>query len=112
MSLTITLGDDLSARLQQQAEQQRVPAEQLAVDILENSLEMLSLPEVVKQIQATPASSNPVAPATVSLAELLQAAPNDSEFNLADWNRRWAEIEAEQKAVLRANTLAEGRGPG
>ena len=68
------------------------------------------LHELVTAIQAT--SSNPalIRAATANLAELLHAAPDDSSFDLQSWQRQWSAVEAEMKAITRANDIAEGRG--
>ena len=45
-----------------------------------------------------------------SLAEALQNAPHDPDFDLETWTRQWDAIEAEMKAIDRADDIAEGRG--
>jgi hypothetical protein len=37
--------------------------------------------------------------ATASLKELLENAPHDPDFNLEEWTRDWARVEAEMKAA-------------
>lgn len=49
-------------------------------------------------------------PATASLAELLQNAPEDPDFDLESWTQQWQAIEAEMKALDRTDDIAEGRG--
>ncbi len=58
------------------------------------------------------ASANPMAvrPATGSLAEALQNAPQAPDFDLETWTKQWATIEAEINAINRADDIAEGRG--
>ena len=36
--------------------------------------------------------------------------PEDPEFELETWRRQWSAVEAEMRALTRANDLAEGRG--
>lgn len=68
------------------------------------------LRELVTAIQATSPNPSLVRPATANLAELLQAAPDDSSFDLQSWQRQWSAVEAEMKAMTRTNDVAEGRG--
>jgi cell pole-organizing protein PopZ len=82
----------------------------LLTDALETEAdEFPTLEEVVAKIKATPPNPACIRPATGSLAEALQNAPHDSDFDLETWTRQWAEIEAEMKAITRANDIAEGR---
>ncbi len=69
-----------------------------------------TLAEVVAEIRALPPNPAAIRPATGSLAEALANSPHDPDFNLATWQRAWAKIEAEMKAINRANEIAEGRG--
>ena len=41
---------------------------------------------------------------------LIHAAPGDPCFELENWKRQWSDIEAEMKAIARANDIAEGHG--
>ncbi len=66
-----------------------------------------SLEEVVAKIQATPPNPHSLRPAKGSLADALRNAPEDPHFNLAEWNEKWSEVEAEMKALTRANIIAE-----
>ena len=65
--------------------------------------------EAVELIRTTPANPTQIRPATVSLADLLQAAPSDPTFHLESWQCQWSEAEAEFKSLARANDVAEGR---
>jgi hypothetical protein len=47
-------------------------------------------------------------PATGLLAEALKNAPHDPDFDLETWTKEWAAVEAEIKAITRANDIAEG----
>jgi cell pole-organizing protein PopZ len=69
-----------------------------------------TLEEVVAQIKATPPNPAAIHPATASLADLLLDAPEDPDFDLERWTQQWAAVEAEMKAITRANDIAEGRG--
>ena len=54
--------------------------------------------EVVADIKLRGPGVPDVREATASLAELLANAPHDPDFNLEEWNREWAKIEAEINA--------------
>jgi hypothetical protein len=66
--------------------------------------------EVAARIQATTPNSPQVRLATANLAELLRTSPHDPGFEPESWKREWAAIDAEMKAMTRANSIAEGRG--
>ena len=114
MEVAITLPDGIVMSLQRRAEVEHRSIEELAVDILANALEADdSFPtpeEVVARIQATPPNPSSIRLASGSLAEALRNAPEDPDFDLAAWQRQWAAVEAEMKAITRANDAAEGRG--
>ena len=76
-------------------------------ETIRNDPEMIAL---VERIKATPPNPAAIHPATASLAELLQNAPEDPVFDLETWTRQWDVIEAEMKAIDRADDIAEGRG--
>ena len=80
-----------------------------AVDLetIQNDPELVAL---VEQIQATPPNPNNIHPATASLAELLQNAPPAPDFDLTTWTQQWQAVEAEIKAINRADDIAEGHG--
>lgn len=75
--------------------------------IIRNDPEMIALVEAIK---ATPPNPAAIRPATGSLAEALQNAPEDPDFDLESWTEQWNAIEAEMKARDRADDIAEGRG--
>ena len=112
MAITITLEDDLVAGLENRAKKQQLSVEQFAISLLTEAIESESdTPlEVVARIRATPPNPSRIRPATANLADVLRASPGDPCFDLENWNRQWSAIEAERKAVTRANDLAEGRG--
>ena len=91
-------------RLREQARERLTPAD---IEAIRNDPELVAL---VERIKATPPNPAAIHPATASLAELLQDAPEDPDFELETWTRQWAAIEAEMKAIDRADDIAEGRG--
>lgn len=113
MVITITRADDLVAEFKERARKQRLSVEQLAIRLLTEALtgsEPVTPREAVARIQATPPAPAQVRPGASNLADLLHAAPGDPCFDLASWNRQWSIVEAEMKAITRANDDAEGRG--
>jgi plasmid stability protein len=113
MAITINLDDDLAAALENRAKKQQLSAEQFAINILTEALlgsESITLREAVTTIRATAPNPSQVRPATANLADVLRAAPGDPCFDLENWNRQWSVVEAELKALTRANDVAEGRG--
>jgi plasmid stability protein len=113
MAITITLPDVLAAKLETEAQAQRRSLEDLVVSLLNDAVAEETFPtpeEVVARIKATPPNPNNIRPATGSLAEYLsRLVPEDPDFNVAEWERQWDAIEAEMKAITRANDIAEGR---
>jgi len=113
MAITITLPDELEARLQGRAKRLRLSLENLVLEILGRALgtdEYSPTPEeVVAKIRATPLNPHGIRPADASLAEALRNAPDDPDFDLATWIHEWAEAEAEMKTATRINAIAEGR---
>ena len=133
MTLTITIPEKMAEQIQRKAEERHVSAEEIAVGLLQgalndeaelqealsNSYRTISEPddefptpeEVVARIKALgPTDPRYIRPATGSLAEALRNKPYDPDFDYEEWNRQWAEFEAELKAITRANDIAEGRG--
>jgi hypothetical protein len=133
--ITITLPPSIEESLREAAQKQRTSPERLAAQIVEDafapdplttaqsasSVDGLSFfaealshdefptpEEVVARIKALPKDPRNIRPATASLKELLENAPDDPDFNLAEWEKEWALIEQEMKATTRANSKAEG----
>ncbi len=61
------------------------------------------------EIKATPPNPAAIHPATESLADLLENAPEDPDFELETWTKQWHGVEAEMKARDRTNDISEGR---
>jgi len=113
MAITITLDDGLFAELTDRAKKQQLSVEQLVIRILTEAMaasEPVTPREAVARVQATPLNPAQVRLATADLADLLHAAPDDPCFDLESWERQWSDVEAEMKAITRANDIAEGRG--
>ena len=113
MSITITMPDEMGVQLQRKAKRERLSVEEWVIKLLGRVLQtddtFPSLEEVVAQIQAAPPNPHSLRPASGSLVDALRDSPNDPDFDLDVWNQEWATVEAEMKAITRANTIAEGR---
>lgn len=106
MRLTITLPNHLAEQLQRKAEEEKLTAEEVAINLLEEALEELWWPtpeEVVAKIKATPPDPTAIRPAEGSLADHLRQRTYDPDFDIEAWNRKWEAIEAEMKVMARAN---------
>lgn len=101
----VLISYDHYEQLLRRASEPRAPAVDLAA--IRNDPELMALVEAIK---ATPPNPNNIHPATASLADLLQNAPEDPDFDLESWTRQWDAIEAEMKAIDRADDIAEGHG--
>jgi hypothetical protein len=113
MTITITLDEYLVAGLENKAKKQQLSVEQFAISILTEVVEeaeSVTPREAAIRIQATVPNPAQVRPATANLADVLHAAPGDPCFDLESWNRQWSVVEAELKAITRANDVAERRG--
>jgi prevent-host-death family protein len=73
-------------------------------ETIRNDPEMIAL---VEKIKAEPPNPAAIRHATGSLAEALQNAPEDPDFDLETWTRQWDAVEAEMKAIDRANDIVE-----
>jgi hypothetical protein len=112
MAITIKLDDDLVAGLANRAKKQRVSVEQLAIGILTEAAqesEFVTPEEVVARTQATAPNASQIRSATANLADVLNSATGDPCFELESWSRQWSAVEAELKAITRANDVAEDR---
>lgn len=114
MSVTITLPDEIANPLQALADAKQVSLNDLVTDLLANVLatepEEDELEVLVARIKATPPNPASIRPATGSLIEALKNTPEDPDFDLEIWSHEWAKVEAEMKAIERADDIAEGRG--
>jgi len=113
MSTTITLPDDVVKRLEARADARKVSLDDLIAKLLNDMLEREEASPTLDQVMAEikRARPNPAAfhPATQSLADKLADSPVDPTFDAQGWNLEWAQVEAEMKAITRANNIAEGR---
>ena len=113
MSTTITLPDDVVRKLQARARVRKVSLDDMIAKLLNDMLEREetspTFDQVVADIKMTRPSPATFHPAIQSLADKLANSPIDPTFDAQAWNREWAGVEAEMKAITRANNQAEGR---
>ena len=113
MSTTITLPDDVVRKLEARASVRKVSLDDLIARLLNDMLEREdaspALDQVIAEIKMTRPNPAIFHPATQSLADKLANSPADPTFDAPGWNREWAQVEAEMKAITRANNVAEGR---
>lgn len=114
MSMVIRLPQELENRLKREADARALPAEELALVILDHALEEETEPtleEVVAKIKALPPNPDSIQYPTGSLEDYLRNAPLEpTDFDAEQWEKEWAEIEAEMKRIDREDDIAEGRG--
>lgn len=118
MTLMIHLPNTVADTLRKAAKRRKLSPEALAVQIIEEALipeelptlgeslrdnTLPSLEEIVAKIQALPRDPRNIRPATASLQELLENAPEDPEFDLDEWQRQWELVEQEMKEIERAD---------
>lgn len=113
MMITINVSDPLANQLRNQASSQHLTPEQLALRILEEALEarrerVSTLDRIVAEIKSTPRNPLALRPAEGSLQEALLNSPENPEFDLQAWERDWAVVEQEIRAISAANAHAEG----
>ncbi len=117
MSITLTLPESVAARLQTEARARQRSAAELAVELLDQALPGAvnqALEELMSKVSAKPPNPACVRPAAGSLADALTASNTvevaaNGAFDLPEWQRQWAAVEAEMKELERANDRAEGQ---
>ena len=112
MIVTITLPDDLAARLQLRAAAQHRPAEEVALALLRAALlaepAAPALAEVVAHIRAAAPNPTGLRVARGALADAL-AKEEAADLDVAAWQAAWSAAEAEMAAIENAADQAEGR---
>jgi hypothetical protein len=112
MAISIKLDDNLVTELGKKAKEQQLSVEHLAIRILTEAVrefESVTPQEVVARVQATAPNPGQIRSATANLAELLSSADGEPDLDLEAWKRQWSAVEADLKAITRANDIAEGR---
>lgn len=113
MTMTVTIPEDLAAKVVRRATRQGTAPEQLVVDLLEADFDsggVATPEEVVAKIKATPPDPAAFVLAQESLIEFLRDALDEPPIDSDAWNQEWAVIEAEMKHRDHLDDIAEGRG--
>lgn len=112
MTLTISLPAEVQVKLEKRANAIQWSVEKMATHLLDEALDdsLPSLEDVIKRIRSLPPGLVIEPTSGISLAEALRNAPEDPEFDEAEWTVQWQAVEAEMKAITRANDIAEGHG--
>lgn len=114
MALILELPEQIEKQLQKQADSQALSPEVVALRLLQEALAPETIDpsptpqEVVDKIKQLPPNPNAFRPAHGSLAEALENAPTDPDFDLAEWTKEWQLVEAELRAMTLNNSIAEG----
>ncbi len=118
MTMMIQLPNTVAATLRKAAKRRQISPDVLAAQLIEDALTAEALPAVeatltsdvlpsleqlVAKIQGLPRDPRNIRPATASLKELLENAPEDPEFDLDEWQRQWDLFEQELKDIERAD---------
>ena len=109
MSLTISLPAEKQEKLKKRADAFHWSEEQMASHLLELALDtsLPSLDEIIERVRSLPSILGNGPTSNISLAEALRNAPEDPDFDLAGWTAQWQAVEAEMKAIERADTIAD-----
>ena len=114
MTIMIQLPNPVEDSLRKAAQRRHLSPEALAAQLIEGALmtEILSSPtdgptsdvlptleEIVAKIKALPSDPANIRPATGSLKELLENAPQDPDFDLAEWQQQWGLFEQELREI-------------
>jgi hypothetical protein len=113
MNVTVTIPDDQVTQLEHLAQYRNRSLDNLLTEfLLETIRQKLTddqrLQQLVAETRALPYNPHNLRPAQGSLLEALKNSPVEPDFNLETWNKQWAMVEAEMKAIDQANDRAEG----
>lgn len=116
MTLTISLPDDVQAKLEERAAAIDWPVEKMALHLLDEALSItpksdqdeLTPEDVIARILASRPKPQNIRPAVGSLSEALREGRTDYAFDLDKWTKEWAAVEAEMKAIEQADILTDG----
>ncbi|MFZ1753568.1 MAG: hypothetical protein WAU10_07500 [Caldilineaceae bacterium] len=115
MTLTISLPIEVQEKLEKRAKAVKWSVEEMATHLLNEALSVTPKPgqdeltpeDVIARILASPAKPQNVRPAVGSLSEALREGRTDYTFDLDEWTKEWAIVEAEMKAIEQADMLAD-----
>jgi hypothetical protein len=118
MTLTISLPDEVQVKLEKRANAVKWSVEKMATHLLDEALSSidgkpgeteLTPEDVVARILTLPPKPQNIRPAVGSLSDALRESKPDYSFDLEEWKRNWAAVEAEMKATEEGNAVAEGQ---
>lgn len=109
MTLTISLPAEVQVKLKKRADAFKWSEEQMASHLLDTVLNasLPSLDEIIERVRNLPPSLENRSTSSISLAEALRNAPEDPDFDLAEWTAQWQAVEAEMRAIERADAIAD-----
>lgn len=109
MTLTISLSDETQRKLKKRADAFKWSEEQMASHLIDTVLNasLPSLDEIIERVRNLPPSLENRPTSNLALAEALRNGPEDPDFNLAEWTAQWQAVEAEMKAIERADAIAD-----
>ncbi len=116
MTLTISLTGDVQVKLEKRAKEIQWSVEQMATHLLNEALSVTAKPskdeltpeKVVARILSLPPKPQNVRASVGSLSDALRESKPDYTFDLDEWTKEWAAVEAEMKAIEQADRLADG----
>jgi hypothetical protein len=116
MATLIALPDELSERLKPQAADQHMALDAYVIELLHRfssqpptTVFVEPLEIIVARIKTLPPSAAKLYPGTNARTGMLARFVEDTTFDAEGWNRQWASIEADMKAVSRIDRMTEGR---
>jgi len=115
MTLTISLPDEVQAKLEERAKVVKWSVEEMAIHLLDKALSPTSRPgplelkpeDVVQRILSSPPKPQNIRPAIGSLSHALREGKSEYELNLEEWQKEWAVVEAEMRAIEKADSIAD-----
>jgi hypothetical protein len=110
----LVLPEGIHSRLKGKARNMRCSLEEAALRILDRALEdrksepQDDLEEIVRQIKSIPPNPESIRSARGDLEEALSALPEEPDFDFAQWERQWDEMEEEMRRTDALDDMAEG----
>ncbi len=116
MATVITLPDELSERLMPQAAEKHMALDVYVIDVLRrlsdqpaSMIYVEPIEVIVARIKALPPATPITYPGVDTPTHALARFIDDAAFDAVAWDRQWAAVETEIKAMSRTDRLAEGR---
>lgn len=111
MTLTISLPIEAQEKLEKRAKAVKWSVEEMATHLLDDVLDdpTPTIEEVLARIKSLPPTLT--LPDQVDIhawQEALRNPPDAPDFDEEVWNKQWAAVEEEMRAITKANAIAEG----